>query len=147
MLNILGEKHGSYQGQSHADQGLKRRPRPSLSISVLSKGYMNAFFSAYSEAYAKHKTVRKQRQHRLTANGVPLPNSRELQNQKEDFDKGWQDGFRGRVLEVDQSSSAMERGYQLGQRDKDFQRAKELRAKVYSQQKLAKSQDEFERDI
>ncbi len=147
MLNTLGRKHGDYQGQSHADQGLKRRPRPSLAISVISKGYMNAFFSAYSEAFAKHRTVRKQRQHRLAANGVPLPNARELLNQKEDFDKGWKDGFEGRALEMDQSSLAMERGYQLGQRDRDFQRAKELRAKVYRQQKLVKSQDEFERDI
>ena len=145
VFKRFGRAHGEYQGRSHAEQGLKRRPSPSLGFSVLSKGYMNAFFACYDEAYRKQEAVHRQRAQRLAANGAPEASNFDPKKEKEDFDRGWHDAFEGKAMSSDKPSAAFSRGYQLGQRDRDFQRAKKLKERATKENSRMPSQRDFSR--
>ena len=145
VFKRFGRAHGEYQGRSHAEQGLKRRPSPSLGFSVLSKGYMNAFFTSYDDSFRKQEAVHRQRAQRLAANGAPEARNYDPKKEQEDFDRGWHEAFEGKAMSPDKPSAAFSRGYQLGQRDRDFQRAKELRDRLTKEQKRQSLQSELSR--
>jgi len=84
------------------------------------------------------------------ANNVDKSNVGDQATSKDSFDKGWEDGFTGKASRADSftnftDKNSYQQGYRLGARDRDFERAKKLRADHLKRQRHQKQMAEYHR--
>lgn len=139
------DQHRAHQGRAdgEADAALGRpsRPRPDLLFAVAFSGYRDTYLSTYRDAYRQ----RMWQEERLRSEGMatrahPKPTVRRtnprsaLRREVVAFDAGWRDGENGaeaspaKAARTPEETAAYARGYRIGVRDRDFKRAKQLRA-------------------
>lgn len=147
MFEGLGQKDGIADGRADAALNLPKRAKPNLTIAVISTGYRDAYIEAYHTGY------RIQRSHE-DRNVVETLNrqvaSKKLTPCKTDlfFEQGWKDGYAGKdappkSLCQDQKTFWY-RGQKIGFRDREYERARQLRQKTHHQSQ-ARSQGNRER--
>ena len=160
MLHKYGKSCGERHGGEDATQGKVRHPRPTLSFSLASPNYLSAYLTAYHTSFDLQERLKNEMAFRDQIDAARLRqtkgnSSRSGKPVDPIFEKGWQDGYEGRSagskqLENDGSAdqkqiSAYMRGFRIGQRDREYARAKELRQKKTHDQVRGNHQGDLER--
>ena len=133
MFEQRGREAGQRDGQADAALGLTARPRPDLVMAVTFTGYRDGYLKAYADA---HRARRWQEERRRAEEMSRIAKPAELRTRSPSvvdraFDRGWQDGFAGQLLKppcLADQAEAYRNGHRLGTRDRDYARARELRA-------------------
>ena len=138
MFEARACQEGKTDGQADASLGRPRKPRPSLTLSLISKRYRDAYLVHYKRAYEHQQRIEERAQAEQLAKTARLLSAQELPKDKR-FEQGWRDGFSGKDTPPAQITHeelrAYERGHRLGARHRDYERAKELREMTQSQQR------------
>jgi len=147
MFEGLGQKDGIVDGRADAMLNRPERAKPNLTMAVISAGYRDAYIAAYHSGY-RIQRVREDRSAVEKLNKQVL--SKKLNPGKTDqlFEQGWKDGYAGedmppKSLNPDQLA-AWVRGQKIGFRDREYERARQLRQKHNHQSKI-RSQGNRER--
>ena len=152
------EQAGFAQGESDAYQdavsGLCYRPRPSLARSVISPGFQRGYMWGYQKSYfnTKQALIREAMRDEKCRQIAEKHLTKNLTEQDKPFDMGWEDGFQGKAsigdrLRDEAERSAYRRGYKLGYRDRDHERAKALRLNKTQLHERTNSQDQIDREF
>lgn len=143
MFERRGRKEGERDGRLDGKDKFARDPRPRLQLALISNGYWHAYLLAYDQAYKRQQWIneRLEDQKQLSkqeAQKVSKEAKTPAELQKSEFERGWGDGYHGREVapsspnQIKDSKGADHhylRGYKIGNRDRDYARAKELRAR------------------
>ena len=140
MFERRGREDGGRDGFVDAGLRMPPRPRPNLALAVIAAGYRDSYLSAYRDAHQTRTWQEDRRRADLARKqtGTKLQASPEPKRQKTDaaFDRGWRDGMSGKDPAPAGRSTdphdadAYARGYKIGERDRDYERARRLRAKT-----------------
>jgi len=119
------------------------RAKPNLTMAVISIGYRDAYIAAYHSGYRIQSTHEDRAavdklNCRVASNKINLNKTDRL------FELGWEDGYAGNItpsknLNPDQRV-IWDRGQKIGFRDRDYERARQLRQRR-NHQSQARSQD------
>lgn len=102
-------------------------------MAVAFTGYRDAYLTAYADAHrARRWQEERRRAEELSRTTTPEVQRVKRQSQTDQaFDQGWKDGFSGKQSRPPWSSDqadAYRNGHRLGTRDREFTRARQLRA-------------------
>lgn len=142
MFEGLGQKDGIADGRADAALNRPERARPNLTMAVISTGYRNAYFAAYHSGYSiqrsyEDRTAIETLNHQVATKTMNSSKADQL------FEQGWEDGYAGKgtpskTLNLDQRT-IWDRGQKNGCRDRDYERARQLRQRC-NHQSQARSQ-------
>lgn len=142
MFEGLGQKEGIADGRADAMLNRPERAKPNLTMAVVSTGYRDAYIVAYHSGY---RMGRAHEDRRAVDALNRQDTSKKLTPGKSDqlFEQGWKDGYAGKdtpsqSLTLDQRT-IWDRGQKIGFRDREFERARQLRQK-HNQQSRVRSQ-------
>ena len=146
MLANYGKASGTRSGREDAEAGRAKRPRPTFSFAVFSPRYLENFLDAYRQAYADQERTQREAERRrlLDDEKAKTPKPEQLEGAEAElaFEAGWKAGMSGQIGHVprdfQEHTEAWLRGHRIGQRDRDYRRARELRQSL--------SQDEIKRN-
>ncbi len=146
MLANYGRVSGARSGREDAEEGRAKRPRPTFSFAIISPRYLENFLDAYRQAYADQERTQREAERRRLLDEVkaktPTPGQLEGSEADVAFEAGWKAGISGQIGQVprdfQEHTEAWLRGHSIGQRDRDYRRARELRQSL--------SKDEVEKN-
>jgi hypothetical protein len=136
MFEGSGHKDGIADGRADAALSRPERARPNLTMAVISTGYRDAYIAAYHSGY-RIQRAQEDRNAVEKLNRQDLSKRPDIDKADQLFEQGWKDGYAGKSepsksLNPDQRP-AWDRGQKIGFRDRDFERARQLRQKTHHQ--------------
>ncbi len=146
MFEAKGRADGARDAAADALANMRRRPRPQVSLALISKGYLSEYLDAYRRGYAEHRHAVERRQAESNvreAHATPAKAPKPVQ----DFDHGWRDAYEGRDAKAGRGDpETYASGYRLGARDLDQVRALELLNERRHRQKLQHAHEQNSRE-
>ena len=131
MLERKGRDQGRADGRADAALNLVKRPRPDLALAVMFAGYGDAYLKTYGAAYGAQRRVEEQQKSNQLVRKVPKPQMAKSTPRDRIFERGWKDGYDGKekpTWRLSENDKAIyQRGYMIGQRHRDYERAEQLR--------------------